>query len=58
MAAVRRVRCHWAGQLSHASSGAPQTGEFFGLIGKYQWRLVAVGAWCCREKKSGELCFE
>jgi hypothetical protein len=30
---------------------------FFGLIGKYQWRMVAVEAWCGGEKKSGELCF-
>jgi hypothetical protein len=36
----------------------PRRANFFGLVGKYQWRLVAVEAWCCGEKKSGELCFE
>jgi hypothetical protein len=47
------------GAVSHASSSAPRPGKyFFGLIGKCQWRLVAVRAWCCGEKKSGELCFE
>ena len=38
------------------AEGTP--GVYFGLTGKYQWRLVAVGTWCCREKKSGELYFE
>jgi hypothetical protein len=36
----------------------PEREIIFGLIGNCQWRLVAVGAWYYREKKSGELCFE
>jgi hypothetical protein len=49
-----------APQVWRASLNPPLRGarEFSSLIGKYQWRLVAVGAWCRREKKSGELCFE
>ena len=53
-----RLRCEEPVEVSILRYAELHCGVFSRLIGKYQWRLVAVGAWCRREKKSGELSFE